>query len=171
MNVKIHSELQPTEYLQHLRSNLSPWYAFGDERLTGFVLGKFFSVVYHSGYEWNRRATNEKNRAIGFVRADGPGTKVVCIRLKGLLNPLSLILMTLAVYGFGWLYWYLSDAASSGVGMAEWNQANLLLGVAFAVIFGIVTAIQAAATERGAWGAKALTAILKHPEAPWQNIE
>ena len=74
--MKVHSDLQPTEYLQHLRSNLGPWYAFGDERLTGFVIGKFFSVVYHSGYEWNRRATNEKTVQLALSARTVQGQKL-----------------------------------------------------------------------------------------------
>lgn len=89
--MKVVSKLPCSIYLYKMKQQMGRFTDFGIERLTGVVIGKFFSVTYHSGHEFNRRITNEKHRAIGFVKPCEDGTEVLCIRLAGMTNPLSLI--------------------------------------------------------------------------------
>ncbi len=85
--MKIQSELSAQRYLFAMKDRMAGHLEFGNERFTGFFFGSFFSVTYHSGYEWNRRISNQKNTAIGFVRKDANGCSVSFICLKGLLAP------------------------------------------------------------------------------------
>ena len=91
-----YSRLQPKAYLGALKSCFSfPLAFFHSERVTGIVLGRFFSVAYHSPWEWNRRITSECNRAIGYVKGTGEGTEIHFIRSRGLLSPFWLVFWTL----------------------------------------------------------------------------
>ena len=157
----VSSNLSKEAYLEEFRSQVKGnYFCFGEERFTGFVIGGFFSIAYHSGYEWNRRITNEKNRAIGFVRKNGAGCKVYAVRLRGYTNPLSIIILFavfLAIltlrqgnYASGWERWF--------------NPTNIwfaLLGT------GISVGISAAAaftTERGQRGWAMVTSLLHCPD-------
>lgn len=89
--MKYDSNLPYFEYIAAMKAHMSSFMELGIERFTGTIIGGFFSITYHSGHEFNRRITNEKHRAIGFARPNGNGTKISCVRLVGMTNPLSLI--------------------------------------------------------------------------------
>ena len=152
--MKYTSELPPSIYLYEMKEHMSGFLEFGMERFTGIFIGRFFSVTYHSGHEFNRRITNEKHRAIGFVRPRENGTEITCIRLAGLTNPLSLIVL----YSFCFLMFLLAG----GMEMAQmplvwWICAGWTLAVALG------TAFTDSITERGQEGSRVLTAFLIDP--------
>lgn len=90
--MKIPSSMSPRQYLQAMKDQMQGHFQFGAERYTGFFLGNIFCVTYHSGYEWNRRITSEKNCALGFIRKTEDGCTVHCFRTKGMLCPPQFLL-------------------------------------------------------------------------------
>lgn len=153
--MKVHSQLPYREYLLAMKQQMDSFFAFGMERFTGIILGRFFSVTYHSGYEWNHRITNEKNRAIGFVRPRGDGTEVVCIRLSGLTNPLSLICL-FAVF-------FLCGSVSS-------LRDRLIFSAVATVFTAGGTAITDSCTERGEEGGRVVSAFLINPSDFYSTV-
>ncbi|MBQ9168342.1 MAG: hypothetical protein IJX67_08060 [Oscillospiraceae bacterium] len=162
--MRIESNLSPEIYIAHLKRQLGRWYSFGDERFTGFVLGRFFSIVYHSGFEENRRITNEKNRAIGYAKDTPDGTEVRFIRLYGLTNPISLAALFLLGFGVcmllcGFREVLMADHANV--------KLSLICGAVYAASVALSTAIGACITERGLYGRGILMNCLKHPDDPY----
>lgn len=153
------SDLPRNAYLYSLRQQTGSWLELGMERFTGVFLGSFFYITYHSGYEWNRRITNEKNRAIGFVRRHGEGSKVCFLRFKGYLEPVCLAVIFLVCL----LVLYMT-ASAAGVEFLPWYY-----GVAFAAAFFAcaVSAVRDSLTERGQEGARVLLAALRNPDDPY----
>lgn len=150
----IQSELPVDTYLKAMRASMESFFAFGEERLIGTILGPFFSVTYCSGYEHNRRITNEKSRAIGFARKKGSGTEVRCIRLKGMTNPVSLVLL----FGLCMAMCLMTGKVTVREPVAWWT--SLLV----TAIMAIVTAFQDSITEQGQAGSETLTRFLHNPE-------
>ena len=152
--MKYTSNLPTIIYQHEMKEQMSGFMEFGMERFTGIFIGRFFSVTYHSGHEFNRRVTNEKHRAIGFVRPRENGTEISCIRLAGLTNPLSLI----GLYCFSFLLFLIGGGAEIALmPVVWWVCAGWTLAVA------LVTAFADSITERGQEGSKILTAFLIDP--------
>ena len=153
--MKLKSDLSPKEYLRAMKGSLESMISFsGAERFHGIILGSFFSVTHCAGHELNRRITNEKNRAIGFVREQDGGTEVSFITLKGMTNPLSLLLILLL---------HLVIVLFAYPGMLAMGQIWLFCLVDTLIIAGI-TAVTDSLTERGMEGYRILLRMLDHPE-------
>lgn len=152
--MKYYSDLKCEHYLFEMKEQMSGITEFGIERFTGIIIGRFFSITYHSGHEFNRRITNEKHRAIGFVRSDGDGTQISCVRLAGMTNPLSLI----GIYAFCFLICLLRG----GLELALMPQL-LIVNAVITLIAALVTALTDSITERGQEGSRTLTAFLIDP--------
>lgn len=152
--MKYHSNLSCIRYLMEMKEHMSSFFEFGIERFTGIIIGRFFSITYHSGHEFNRRITNEKHRAIGFIRPNGDGTEISCIRLAGLTNPLSLM----GIYAFCFFICLLRG----GLELALMPQL-LIMNAIITVVAALVTALTDSITERGQEGAQTLTAFLIDP--------
>ena len=149
-----HSELPVKTYLYELKSQLDSVMNFGIERFTGMVIGPFFSITHHCGYEMNRRITNEKHRAIGFVSTTENGTRIKCIRLAGMTNPLSLI-------GVFLFYEFLLVIMDGGV--LAFTAPAIIIGVVIMLFVALTTAVSHSVTERGQEGSRTLTAFLIDP--------
>lgn len=152
--MKYISSLQYDAYISAVKEQMSSVTDFGIERFTGTIIGGFFSITYHSGHEFNRRITNEKHRAIGFIRSHDSGTQISCIRLAGLTNPMSL----LGLFGFCFLIGLLRG----GFEFALMPECLIMNGVITAVA-ALITAFTDSVTERGQEGSKTLTAFLIDP--------
>lgn len=152
--MKVISKLPCEVYLYEMKEHMSGFTEFGMERFTGIIVGRFFSITYHSGHEFNRRITNEKHRAIGLVRPCDGGTQVSCIRLAGMTNPLSLI----CLYGFCSLVCLLRGGLEL-VLMPEMLIANAAVTLVAALFSAFICSI----TERGQEGSKVLSAFLLDP--------
>lgn len=152
--MKIISKLSCDAYLYEMKQQMGSFSSFGMERFTGIIIGRFFSVTYHSGHEFNRRITNEKHRAIGFVRSCDNKTEVSCVRLAGMTNPLSL----LGLYLFCFLICLLRGGFDLAL-MPEMMIAN----IGISLIAALLTAFTDSITERGQEGSKVLTAFLIDP--------
>ena len=148
----IRSELPYKQYLFELKNNLDGIFEFGEERVAGTVIWRFFSITSHAGYEWNRRITNEKQRAVGFAKLDGDGTKIYCIRLAGLTNPISLVAL------------FLLCMVISLFKMEGFSVAALQISLLTTVITAIISAIGDSWTERGHEAYRTLTAYLVDPK-------
>lgn len=149
-----HSALPVTTYLRELKSQLDSISNFGMERFTGMVIGPFFTITHHCGYEMNRRITNEKHRAIGYAVKDENGTCVRCIRLAGMTNPLSLV----GIFLFYELLLVIMDG-----GELAFTAPAIIVGVLLSLFVALTTAISHSVTERGQEGARILTAFLIDP--------
>lgn len=156
--MQIQSNLPKELYLNSMKMQMGSFYAFGSERFVGTILGRFFSITYCSGWEWNRQITNEKNRAIGYVRAGEHGTEVHCIRLAGFTNPLSLISF--------FVIFLTMFAAFGGFGLALSAIASLCT----TILTAAVTALTDSLTERGQEGQRIVTAFLHNPQDFYGNI-
>ena len=159
--MQIQTKFSPKEYMRALRGRLGSFTDFGCERFTGIVVGRFFSVTHHAGHEWNRRITNERNSAVGYVKETPDGAKVCCLRQKGWTTPQALLLMlTMCVV--------ILLIASRG--MIEMNTLiKLTLGMtAFMALF---TAVCDSFTERGIQGEQELYALLYDPSNPLAYLE
>lgn len=149
-----HSELLVKTYLYELKSQLDSIFDFGMERFTGMVIGPFFSVTHHCGYEMNRRITNEKHRAIGYVSRTENGTRIKCVRLAGMTNPLSLI----GIFLFYEFFLVISDG-----GALAFTAPAITVGVVMTLFIALITAVSHSVTERGQEGSRILTAFLIDP--------
>ncbi len=156
--MKIRSDLPKEQYLDAMKSQIGSFAAFGSERFVGTILGSFFSVTYCSGSEWNRLITNEKNRAIGYVRQAEQGTEICCIRLAGLTNPVSLIILFVVCL--------IMFAASGEFGFITSCIASLCCTVLTAPISALTDSL----TERGQEGNRIVTAFLHNPQDFYGNI-
>lgn len=147
----VESELPPKAYLNTLRKKFTTPFALYSERVTGVIIGPFFSIAYYNGFEWNRKITNECTRAFGRVMTVDGKTKVYFYYSKGLLS-LSWILLFFALgMLMGWAY---------GLGII-WR---LVTSLVFAFLFCGYTAFADSLTEAGAQGAGVLTSLLEKPE-------
>lgn len=158
--MRISSELSKKAYLQAMKGSLESRFDFSNERLVGTVIGPFFSVAHCAGHEWNRKITDEKNRAIGVVRTRGEGTEVIFLHMTGMTNPVSLIgLYALCIVMFAFC------------DLSILSEPQVWVGCLIAVaIIAVVSAVGDSLTERGQQGFKTLMKFLYHPEnfARWQ---
>lgn len=159
--MRFESQMTSNEYVSAMKGQMGSFTDFGSERFTGIIVGRFFSVTYHSGYEFNRRITNEKHRAIGYVSPSGNGVKVNCIRLAGMTNPISLIIM----YCLGLFFSILKTDLETAL-MPQW----LLICAILTLILALFTAVTDSITEQGREGARILSAFLLDPLNFYSNL-
>lgn len=152
----LRSDLSAKSYLSSLRTIATFNFTLWEHYASGIVIGPFFSVAYHSPYEWNRRITRGCNRAWGYVKDTGGSCEIYFLRGKGVFSPFWLILMTLLcrlILGIGsneyvftefpWLLWVISTAA--------------------ALVSCGISAFHSSITEEGEAGAGVITMILRAP--------
>ena len=157
----LESKLPKQAYLAAIRGCLTSPFALFSERMTGIVLGSYFSVAYYSPYEWNRRITHECNRAWGRVVETENGTEVRFIRGKGLFSPFWLMSLTV-LFAVMMLLMVNIDTARQIDLSGEMGLLWLLAaGISFALC--LVTAFHSSITEQGVEGAGEITRLLKDP--------
>ena len=83
--------MHPKEYLRHMKERMGSRLDIWSERFTGILMGRFFYVTHHAGYEWNRRITNKKNAALGYVKETENGCEIRFLHFQGVLCPQYLI--------------------------------------------------------------------------------
>lgn len=160
----IESTLPKAAYLRALKDRMESHFTFGLERPTGFFLGPLIYVTYHSGWEWNRRITNQKNTAVGFVKTAEGGTEVHCIFLKGPLAPHLFIPLFCAVFVLCLSY---TDPT------VNWTPDVLIPCVPISFLLTLVCAglsgYLESLTEKSEEGAGILRSILANPSDPFSN--
>lgn len=147
----LQSDLGKRAYLSKLKQTFRNPFLLFSEHVSGVIVGPFFSVAYHSPYEWNRRITSECNRAWGYVKEVDGKAYVRFIRGKGLLSPFWLIFYAAVVY----IMLFLNFG----------HEPEFLLagfGISFAAC--LVTAFQSVVTDAGEAGFHEITRLLLHPE-------
>ena len=159
--MRFESQMASTDYLAAIKEQMSSFTEFGLERFTGIIIGRFFSITYHSGYESNRRITNEKHRAIGFVATTNSGIYVRCIRLAGMTNPMSLLAM--------YCFCFIISVFVSDLQTALLPQCLSFFGL-LTFIMAIITAVASSVTERGREGSRILSAFLLDPLNFYSNL-
>ena len=146
------SELCRKDYLTKLKQTFRSPFLLFSEHVSGIVIGPFFSVAYHSPYEWNRRITSECNRAWGYVQEIDGKTTVRFVRGKGLLTPSWFLIYTVLCY----LIFLLS-------GMYE--PVFFAISCGIALVACLATAFQSIITDAGEAGFHEVTRLLMYPEA------
>ena len=160
----LHSPLSKKEYLEALQENMGAHSDFGSERFTGFFIGSCFYVTHHAGYEWNRRISNQKNAAIGYVKKAEEGCDVRFLRFRGAMCPLVFLPISL-VMGLVLSFTALMNQLQHGYTLlTAW-------GIAFAVaaIAAPISALTESMTEGGEDGRRSLLSMLVDPSDPYQN--
>ena len=145
------TELSRSEYLTKLKQTFRSPFLLHDERVCGVILGPFFSVAYHSPYEWNRRITSECNRAWGYVKEENGQTTVSFIRGKGQLSPFWLMFYAVLIYLFLLLQF-------------GHHWAFPLVAFGISLVICLATAFESVITEAGEAGFHEVTRLLLHPE-------
>ena len=155
----IQSNLQAKDYLPALRGQIDNRITFGQEHLSGFVLGSVFSVTYHSGYEYDRRYSNPKNSAIGYVRETENGCEAHFLHTTGLLYPFGYLLMMLGTAAFYFCFVLANHAP-------EMLAAPIILGFTFLfpLLPILVSAVFESFTDRSLDGAATLFRIMRDPK-------
>ena len=156
--MRIESPYTPKEYLANLKFNMSSHFEFGCERFTGFFLGRLFYVTYHSGYEWNRRITNQKNAAMGYVKRTENGCEVRFLRFRGALCPLVFIPSYLPIL---LMILYLNNWGAYAPD--EFRFLMIVYHIMIAIIALISTVIESM-TERSEDGRRTLLSTLMDPK-------
>ena len=147
-------------YLYELRQQMGSFTDFWSERFTGIILGNFIYVTHHAGHEWNRRITNEKSRAIGFVMKHGDGCAVNVIFTRGYLELFWMI-----------FYYLLGLPLMMLVSYGQWLSNIHIWALAFSVTMGITSYIQCWFTERGQNSMHALIDLLSDPVCLWSDTK
>lgn len=157
----IESDLEKCAYLGELkRSFKNPFFIF-DERVCGIIIGPFFSVAYHSPYEWNRRITSECNRAWGYVKDRDGKTEIRFLLGKGLLSPFWLIFYALLCFVMFLFLFIHNDMLQEMTGEID---KIICFCVVISVIACVVSAIHSSVTEQGDAGRNVLIRYLEKPE-------
>ncbi len=154
--MKITSELTPKSYISAMKESMGGHFSFGQDRFTGFFLGNLFTVTHHSAYEWNRRVSNEKCTALGFVKKTPEGCQVKCICLRALLAPTQFLFWLL-------ILWFSTGLASLTADISLWLMIGL---IEFAVlaIAAPLSAFFESLTEQGQAGMNYLLQFLSDPK-------
>lgn len=154
------AKIEKKRYLRGMRSHMSSLFAFGQQRFTGLVLGNFFYISSHAGYEWNRKITSEVSHAIGFVRKREGGCLVKALCIRGLLDPVSLILMFLLCLGLQFI--------QIGMGLESASFAYWI-SIIFSLAVGLISAAQCCLTQNGEQTMQDLKTLLMNPIPIWEE--
>lgn len=163
--MRITSSLTPKAYLAAAKEQMSGHFELGAERFTGFFLGRCFHITHHAGHEMNRRYTNEKNAAVGYVRKTDEGCELRFVLFKGLLCPAQFLVWLCLValfYIFMMLFNGITDPDTLWLG-AGIGCAAIILLLPIATFFESLTA-------RSEEGRRILLAFLIDPADPFSYL-
>ena len=156
----IHSDLSCKTYLSCLKEQFSSPFSIFRERVTGFSVGPFFSIAYYSPYEWNRRITNECNRAWGYVKEVDGKSQIHYIQGKGLFSPFWILFVYLS-----WLILFFLFGLNQQIPLGELFVWQVwVMGAVVSLAICAVTAFQSSITEAGIAGEYEIEKLIAHPE-------
>lgn len=161
--MQILSPLSPKEYMRELRSRLGSFLSIGTERFTGVAFGRFFSITHHAGYEFNRRITNERNNAIGYIKKTPDGVQVRYWRTKGITTPQALLLWIPIMFLLSLLLCLENGIYESWVAVLSTFGLTLFVSA--------VSAFCDSLTERGKHGEMEVYALLYDPSDPLAYLD
>ena len=130
----------------------------GQERFTGFFLGRLFYVTHHCHYEWDREIKNPKNAALGFVQTSVTGSDVHFLTFRGALCPLIFLPLLLLMLTIGIIK-----------GIPDQMGMNAIIAFVITVIYAPIDALIESATMRSEDGQRALLSMLTDPTDPLAN--
>lgn len=158
--MRIQTSLAPEVYRSAVKERMGSYFSWGAERFTGWFLGHVFYVTHHAGYEWNRRITNQKNAAFGYVRQTENGSEVRCFLFQGVLCP-QYLLPYLLIFG---IYLVLTWPVLC--------ESPLLLVLSLLIIVGMppVMAFIEACTDGSVEGRRNLLGLLIDPTDYFANL-
>ncbi len=170
--MKIDSPLSSKEYLHGIRNHLSSFSDFGMERYTGIIIGRLFWVTYHSGYEWNRKITNEKNRAWGIVKDTKDGCRVYGFRTMGFLDPLMILVIFIlySTVAAACVYFRFAEGIWDSQECREFVVTMAVVVAVVTVLVVLCSGFMTSVTERGQIGKFHLLALLHHPDEPYNHL-
>ena len=149
------SDLPKKGYLAELKGRMMSPFDLFRERVTGFVIGPFFSVAHHTDYEWDRRFNSVSTRAWGYVKEREGQTEVRFLRWNGLLTPF-------------WVLLFFSFWTVLFIGILEPGERmgiEIWLGILFISLLPcLMTGLGAILTDRGAYSHGELTKLLRDPK-------
>lgn len=148
--MKVLSELTVKDYRERFKESLDSRFAFGSERFTGWMIGRFFSLSYFSGHEFLRRNYPICNKAMGFVRERDGKAEILFLTFKGITDPVSFLLLYLGCL-------VIFAAAKIPLSIGWW--LSLLWYAAVAALTFLFTAL----SERGKEGDQKLKVFAEHP--------
>ena len=164
--MRIQCTLSSVEYLSAMQEQMSEHFAFWQERFTGFFLGRFFSVTYHSGHEFNRRITNQKDTAIGYVKKTADGCEVRCIRLKAMMAPTHCIPRYCVMRGL-----FLAAMFLHGIWDFTMFLQMALITLGILLVIAPISAVVESCTEQGEVGRRTIISFLLDPSDPYANYK
>lgn len=148
------------KYLYELNQQFGSFTDLWSERFTGIILGNFIYVTHHAGHEWNRKITNEKSRAVGFVTKHGDGCQVSVILTRGYLELFWMI-----------FHYLLGIPLMLIMSEGQLSQDVHIWALAFSALMGISSYIQCWFTERGQYSMRVLIDLLSDPVCLWYEEE
>ncbi len=160
--MRISSSAPPKAYLSALKERMGGHMELGQERFTGFFLGRFFTVTHHSGYEWNRRITNVKNTAIGYVKQTGHGSQAHYIHLRAMLAPTQ--------FWFYFLMLWIPMGLMSLIGGLEAFWIMTLVLLVSMLVAAPMSALMECMVEESEDGRRRLKALLLDPADPFSYL-
>ena len=164
MNI-ITSPLSAKEHLDAIKENMSGHFEFGAERFTGFFLGKWFHVTHHAGHEWNRRYTNEKNAAVGYIKEMEDGCELRFVCFKGLLIPAQFLSLLILLIPLVFVM-----AMSQGITDSNIIWHIILVEFVAAIPISLIGTLFESFTERSEEGKRILLAMLLDPKDPFSYL-
>lgn len=156
--MRIVSNKEKKEYLRAMRQNLDAWTNFGCDRFTGVVWGNFFYITHHTDWEWDRRVTSAKHRAVGFVTSSEGGCTVRCLIFPGYTDPVSLVML----YLVGMLVFMLKGA---DISQPLWH----ILSAVVVLVVSLTSCIPYLFVDRAQEGRKTLLDLLHDPVPVWEK--
>ena len=163
--MKIQSSMSKKDYMIAMRMKMSDHFEFNVARFTGFFLGSCFYVTYHSGYEWNRKVTNQKNAAMGYVKDTPDGCEVRYIRFAGLLCPLQFIPFIFTAPLVLFLFLLFKDGWDPVIFKATYGIMLVMY-----VLAAPISALLECCTEKSQEGRRLLISFLKDPAEPRKHL-
>ena len=149
------------DYLRLLKGTKRIRFPFPGDVLNRLVVGRFFSIAYHSPYEWNRQITMECNRAVGYVKEQYGQTEVHYVLLKGWCS-LGGILAFFTIWML--LMTILGLLAELPLQELFSNALVWIVAVVATAVFVLITAFHSSITEAGEQGENLVMKLLKYPE-------
>ena len=164
MNI-VTSTHSKAEYIEALKENMSGHFELGTERFTGFFIKNWFHVTHHAGYEWNRRYSNQKNAAVGYVKETENGCEVRFVCFKGALVPSQFLLMLALTIPLILIMAFLE-------GITDENIIRSLMWFCLISIIpaALITTFFESVTERSEEGKRILLALLIDPKDPFSYL-
>ncbi len=167
--MRIQSALSKEKYLSSLKGKMSGHMEWGSKRFTGFFLGSCFYVTHHAGFEWNRRYTNQKNAALGYVKQTETGSEVHFVRFRGAMCPMVFLPLFLLFYGvFSAMFFYIGMQELYGIGGALLIPLGIVV-IPFAIALPLETFFECM-TDESEKGRRLLLSMLCDPSDPKANL-